>query len=244
MAVNTWRRVYSTAKRAEEYPLLMKVAGGKWHADMLGAAVSALALLKEQPERIIELGTGTGKLAGRLLRAWPRARLSAVDGSEAMLAKARENLRGFGSRAEFLRRDFGAARWSSGLPEACAVVSTIAIHHLSDAGKRRLYREVFQLLRPGGIFVHGDALRHDEPVLRKKDDFMWGTAIRARMRASGGRVLPVGEVVAWIDRTRRAEGDLPASLASHLDWLRGAGFVQVDCWWKTFGFAVFGGVKP
>ncbi len=244
MAVTAWKRVYETRKRAEEYPLLMKLAGGKWHSDMLSATVQSLSLLEREPATVLELGVGTGKLASRLLRRLPRTRLVALDGSAAMLGKARQNLRRFGRRVSFHRKDFGLPRWNSDLPAADAVVSTIAIHHLTDAGKRRLYWEVFRRLKPGGLFINGDAVWPEDRRLKERDDRMWAVYIRGRLKAATGEDKPVPEIVSWIERTRRAEGDRPASLEIQLFWLRQAGFLNVDCWWKNFGFAVFGGVKP
>lgn len=244
MAVSAWKRVYSTRKRAEEYALLMKLAGGKWHSDMLGAAVQSLAFLEREPEMVLELGVGTGKLAARLLGRHRRTRLLALDGSEAMLSQARRNLRRFGRRASFHRRDFGRPGWGAEFPAPDAVVSTIAIHHLTDAGKRRVYWEVFRRLKPGGIFVHGDAVWPQDRRLKERDDRMWAAYIRGRLKDATGNDKPVEEVLAWIDETRKAEGDRPASLENQLFWLREAGFSGVDCWWKNFGFAVFGGIKP
>ncbi len=61
--------------------------------------------------RVLDLGTGTGALALALARAWPAARVVAVDASEEALALARENAAalGLGDRVEFLRSDWYAA---------------------------------------------------------------------------------------------------------------------------------------
>ncbi|MBI3288316.1 MAG: class I SAM-dependent methyltransferase [Elusimicrobia bacterium] len=240
-----WEKVYAGKKRADEYQALLRLSGGKWYLDMLGAATQALSFLEAPPKSMLELGVGTGRLASRLLRHYPRARLYALDGSEAMLQKARRNLSTVGGgRVEFIRRDFGRRHWSRGLPKIGAVISTIAIHHLTDAGKRRLFREVWAQLEPGGIFIHGDPVWPRSRSLKDRDDRMWATYIQGRLKRLKGEDKPVGAIVDWIDETRDAEGDKPASLESQLDWLREAGFEHVDCYWKNFGFAVFGGVKP
>jgi tRNA (cmo5U34)-methyltransferase len=40
------------------------------------------------------------------------------------------------------------------------------------------------------------------------------------------------------------EHDRPDTVRDQLDWLRAAGFVDVSCWYRSFRFAVFGGVVP
>ncbi|MBI5208581.1 MAG: class I SAM-dependent methyltransferase [Elusimicrobia bacterium] len=235
--------VYARRERADEYAALMRLAGGKWYQDMLGAAVQALFLPQRPPSSILELGVGTGNLASRILRRFPRARLCGLDASEAMLGKARRRLGRWRGRVELMRRRFGGGRWSDGLPRFDAAISTIAIHHLRDAAKRRLYREVAGLLGPGGVFVHGDAIRPDQPPLRKANDLMWASYIKGRFVTLKREDRSIASILRWIDATRDAEGDRPSSLERQLRWLREAGFVRVDCFWKNFGFAVWGGLK-
>lgn len=239
-----WDKVYSDRRRAEEYAFLLRLAGGKWYLDMHAAAMQALSFLSESPETLLELGAGTGRLSSRILHRYPKARLHALDGSEAMLAKARQNLRSLAARVTFVQKDFGRRHWSSGLPKVDAVISTAAIHHLTGAGKRRLFREAFDLLRPGGMLVVGDPVWPADSSLKKRDDLMWATYIHGRYRQLTGKDKPVAEILSWINETRDAEGDQPSSLEDQLGWMREAGFVHVDCFWKTFGFAVYGGMKP
>ena len=75
---------------------------------MLEFAVKALAA---PPARILDLGTGSGALALGLAKAFPEAKVLAVDFSEDALALARENAAalGLGERVEFLRSDWFAA---------------------------------------------------------------------------------------------------------------------------------------
>ncbi|MCX6937031.1 MAG: peptide chain release factor N(5)-glutamine methyltransferase [Verrucomicrobia bacterium] len=65
--------------------------------------------------RILDLGTGTGALALGLAKAWPEARVTAVDASADALALARENAlaTGLAERVEFVLSD-----WFAALPDA------------------------------------------------------------------------------------------------------------------------------
>jgi tRNA (cmo5U34)-methyltransferase len=103
-------------------------------------------------EEILELGTGTGETAERLLALYPEARLVGIDVSPHMLAAARARL---GSEPLLL-----VARLEEPLPPGPyeLVVSALAVHHLDAAGKQDLFRRVARVLAPGGRFVLGDVV--------------------------------------------------------------------------------------
>lgn len=105
--------------------------------------------------RMLELGTGTGETARRVLDLHPRAHLVGVDESEEMLAAARTRVTG-----ELL-----VSRLEDALPRGPfdLVFSALAIHHLDGEGKRDLFRRVAQVLRPGGTFVMGDVILPGQP---------------------------------------------------------------------------------
>jgi tRNA (cmo5U34)-methyltransferase len=100
---------------------------------------------------VLELGTGTGETALRVLAQHPGASLVGVDASEAMLQRARERLP---------NADLRLGRLEDELPPGPfdLVVSTLAVHHLDGAHKRDLFRRVAQVLRRGGRFVLADVV--------------------------------------------------------------------------------------
>lgn len=113
---------------------------------------------------ILELGIGTGETAGRVLAGRPDARLTAVDSSPEMLERAQQRL----PEAHLV-----PARLEDPLPPGPfdLVVSALAVHHLDGAGKRDLFHRVFDVLRPGGVFVLADVIvpERDEDVVTPID---------------------------------------------------------------------------
>jgi tRNA (cmo5U34)-methyltransferase len=107
--------------------------------------------------RLLELGTGTGETALRVLQRHPGASLVGVDVSEDMLAVARERLPG---------ADLRVARLEDPLPDGPfdLVFSALAIHHLQGPGKADLFRRVAAVLADGGRFVIGDVVIPDDPA--------------------------------------------------------------------------------
>jgi tRNA (cmo5U34)-methyltransferase len=102
-------------------------------------------------DAVLELGIGTGETTGRVLARHPDARLTAIDSSPQMLARA---------RTAFPQTDLRLSKLEDPLPEGPfdLVFSVLAIHHLDPTGKRDLFTRIHEALRPGGRFVLGDVV--------------------------------------------------------------------------------------
>jgi tRNA (cmo5U34)-methyltransferase len=107
---------------------------------------------------ILELGTGTGETARRLLARHPQASLLGIDASEAMLKKARRVLAPG-------RVELRVARLEEPLPAGTfdLVASALAVHHLEDRDKAALFARVARALEPGGRFVLADVVVPADP---------------------------------------------------------------------------------
>lgn len=108
-------------------------------------------------QQILELGTGTGETARRVLERHPGAALVGIDASAVMLAVAREALPG---------ADLRVARLEDPLPPGPfdLVISVLAVHHLDAPGKAGLFRRVAAVLARGGRFVLGDVVVPEDPA--------------------------------------------------------------------------------
>jgi L-threonylcarbamoyladenylate synthase len=104
-----------------------------------------------EARRILELGTGTGETARRLLARHPDAALVGVDVSEPMLAAARDAL-----PAE--RVSLRAQRLQDELPQGPfdLVASALCIHHLDADEKADLFERVRRVMAAGGRFAIAD----------------------------------------------------------------------------------------
>ncbi len=106
----------------------------------------------------LDLGAGPGSLGSRLVTRFPRARVVGVDFDPVLLEIGRHALFGLGPRLSFVEADLTDRRWTRALPAGRwdAAVSTNALHWLGPTDLRRLYRDLYRLLRPGGVFLNGD----------------------------------------------------------------------------------------
>jgi tRNA (cmo5U34)-methyltransferase len=191
------------------------------------AAIRALELAEPGPVRsVLDLGTGTGALAAMVAEAHPEAKLTLLDGAPAMVSKAEENL---GPRAvAAVVQDF-----SDPLPAGPfdAIVSSLAIHHLDDAGKASLYARSHAALRSGGAFVNAEQVLGATPAL---DALLW------RWHERDARALGATDEE-WDAAVERMTHDRCATADTNLALLRSAGFKDVAVHFADGRFAVLAG---
>ncbi len=122
-------------------------------------AAAATAASGGGARRILDLGTGTGETARRVLDRHPGASLVGVDENEGMLAVASSGL-----PAE--RVELRVGRIEDPLPDGPfdVVTSALCVHHLDADGKADLFSRVHEVLAPGGLFVLGDVVVPVDPA--------------------------------------------------------------------------------
>jgi tRNA (cmo5U34)-methyltransferase len=181
------------------------------------------ALLEQVPagvRRVLDLGTGDGRLLGLLLGDRPGMVGVGLDFSEPMLQAARERF-AEDERITLIKHDLAEPLPGEALGRFDAVVSSFAIHHLEHERKRSLYAEVFDLLEPGGVFAN---LEHVASPTRRLHLAFYAA---------------INEPIEDEDPSDRLLGVEP-----QLGWLRELGFDDVDCYWKWLEMALLVGVKP
>ncbi|MBW4561390.1 MAG: methyltransferase domain-containing protein [Mojavia pulchra JT2-VF2] len=199
--------------------------------------------LPSTSRRILELGCGTGEVSLKILNRCPDAEVVALDYSPRMLqfAQAKITAAGYQNRWSGVEADFGD--WADN-PEKLnigsefdACVSSLAIHHLNDEMKFKLFQQIAASLISSGCFWNADPILPESPVLAEVYK-----AAREDWAAQQGKTL--AEVRAKVG-TSVTQGyssqDQLASLDTHIQMLTKAGFVTVAVPWKYYGLAVFGG---
>jgi tRNA (cmo5U34)-methyltransferase len=176
-----------------------------------------LEFVPRDARRILDLGTGDGRLLALLRIDRPDAQGIALDFSPTMLAAARERFHG-DKQIEVIEHNLDDLLPDLGRFDA--IVSSFAIHHCTDARKRALYGEIYSALSAGGMFLN---LEHVAPATPE---------LHARFLHSLG-ITPSEE-----DPSNRL-----VSVETQARWLREIGFQDVDCHWKWLELALLGGIK-
>ena len=168
--------------------------------------------------RVLDLGSGDGRLLSIVTTACAPEEAVALDFSETML--------------EHLRRRFGnvpgirivAHDMDRPLPADIgtfdAIVSSFAIHHLSHPRKRALYEEVYAHLGPGGVFCNLEHVASPTPALHRR--FLEMLDVQPEDEDPSNKLLDVH---------------------AQLTWLQEIGFVDVDCHWKWRELALLVGTR-
>jgi tRNA (cmo5U34)-methyltransferase len=178
-----------------------------------------LECLPDRVSRVLDLGSGDGRLLTLVRLAHSGVRAVAVDFSPTMLERLRARFDGDGLVTILAHNLDEPLPRFDGMFDA--VVSSFAIHHLNHDRKRALYDEVFRILTPGGVFMN---LEHvASPTASLHEQFLRALDITADEEDPSNKLLDV---------------------ETQLGWLRAIGFVDVDCHWKWRELALLGGRRP
>ena len=181
---------------------------------------SLLEFIPPATHRILDLGTGDGRLLALVLRELakrqhPNTEAVAIDFSPAMLDAARKRFVGDSSVAVI------AHNLDDPLPDLGkfdAVISSFAIHHVTHQRKRALYSEIHDRLNAGGVFCNLEHVASPTPSLH--EEFLRLSGFTPQTEDPSNQLLDV---------------------ETQLQWLREIGFADVDCHWKWRELALLAG---
>ncbi len=210
--VNKWK----SADHVSAY--LSKTAEKLPHSEDMKNAV--LEQIPSDVNRILDLGTGDGRLLALLKLKNPDAEGVGLDFSEPMLELSRKRF-AKDQRVKIIKHDLSVPLPATELGCFDVVVSALAIHHLTHKRKKQLYREIFDLLVQNGVFCNLEHVASPTESLHQK--FLAAVGLTPETDDPSNKLLDV---------------------ETQLQWLREIGFYDVDCFWKWREVALLAGFKP
>jgi len=224
---------------------------------MQDKAVSLLSRSDFDPSGlVVDLGGGSGRLARRVLEAFPQARVSIVDSSSTFLDLAREYLTDFKDRCSFIEKQL-EDDWESALPEApSAILSMSCIHHLLPEEKDQLYHRAVDCLKPRGWLINVDEMiGHSDDAYRRhmEDWWQWGLETEAKVPTElqpaycqfmehfrNWKVRNIDHG----DQAKQKGDDLHQPINVQLESFKNAGLVEVDAYFSYLLWHAAAGRKP
>ena len=197
-----------------------------------------------QVDRLLDLGCGDGILGRMVMAEYPEANGVFLDFSEHMIEAARK--KADNQRAAFVVQDLASKTWVQVRRRPSSfdlVLSGLAIHHLPDERKRALYQEVFGLLKPGGLFLNLEHVAPNSEWAKQAFDDLFVDSLWSHHQKLGGTKTREAVEKEWYHRPDKTENIL-APVEVQCQWLQEIGFGDVDCFFKLFQLALFGGKKP
>ncbi len=180
-------------------------------------------LLEQIPpnaKRVLDLGTGDGRLLALVKLSNPSVEGVALDFSDPMIEQAKKRFAN-DRKVSIVKHDFSLPLPAEQLGRFDVVVSSLAIHHLTHPRKKQLYAGIFNLLNPKGVFCNLEHVSSPTQNLHRK--FVAAIGWTPEMEDPSNKLLDVDK---------------------QLQWLRKIGFVDVDCSWKWLELALIIGFKP
>jgi amino acid adenylation domain-containing protein len=197
-----------------------------------------------KPRTALDLGCGDGFLGRTLLEHFPECHVWFLDFSDPMLDAARDKL-GRSDRATIIKADFASSEWIPNLnnyPTFDLVVSRLSIHHQTNIRKKQLYREIYDLLSTGGIFLNLEQVASASAGIAEVYHEYLIDCLYAFYRQSDPDRSRQDVADGFYSSPARKENIL-ALVDAQCGWLREIGFQEVDCFFKVFEHAMFGGRK-
>lgn len=211
-----------------------------------GAIVQLIPAKPDERFWCVDVGAGDGWLSQRVLQRFTDSQIIALDGSQAMIDRAKDRLAPFGGRAEVRQFRLEEEAWIARLPGGVrCFLSTIVLHHLDDASRWRLFRNLYRRLEPGGALLIADVIAPASEAERQYAASFWDAEVKRQALALTNSLLAYdrfdGDQWNWFRYPDPV--DKPSRLLEQLKWLEEVGFEGVSAFWVRAGHAVFGGFK-
>jgi len=186
----------------------------------------------------LDLGSGTGSAARGILGQYPRSTAILADFSPQMMAAGAAEMQPFAGRFQYVEFDMSTSSWPAAIPPRLdAVVSSMCIHHMPDHRKKGLFAEIFEHLAPGGWYLNYDAVSSADPAVEEA----WARANdRHNPEDAHNSLHRTPQEQARHENHVRYLIPLP----QQLDYLRSAGFLGIDVYWKHLDDVIYGGYRP
>ena len=197
--------------------------------DFYIGATSLIAHNIAAPQRVLDLGAGTGLLSYFWLQHYPETDFVLVDIADEMLEVARRRFAGMDNVA------YRVLNYMDEFPDGDfdVVTSALSVHHLEDDEKQKLFSRIYDLLPDGGLFVNYDQFCAGQAGMDRWINSYW----QNQLEHSG---LTSHDLALWKERKKL---DRECSVEQEIEMLNKSRFKEVACIYSCQKFSVIAAIK-
>ena len=183
----------------------------------------------KKPQRIVDLGAGTGLLTYYWYQQYPTAEYVLVDIADEMLNVARKRFHQLGNIT------YCVENYINKFPDNFfdTVISALSIHHLEDEEKMTLFERIYDRLPSGGLFVNYDQFCAGQLELDDWYNTYWESQL-------SNSELTEKDIALWRERRKL---DKECSVEREVEMLQQCNFRVVKCVYSYHKFSVIVAIK-
>ena len=246
--MNNNYQVWKTAELSQKYLSGMR-GGFPLATEQIDIMLRIIQMTRPQMNNFLDLGCGDGILGQAILSQYPHSQGVFLDFSETMIEAAKTNISAaYQGDLEFINQDYALAEWVNKIHRKApfdVIVSGFSIHHQPDIRKREIYQEIYELLKPEGLFLNLEQVSSPSKLIHQITVELFIDSLYAFHQSQGTKKSREEEEIdrLYYNRSDKAANIL-TSVETQCNWLREIGFIHVDSFLKVFEIALFGGIKP
>ncbi len=197
-----------------------------FYKENLKLQIEILKNFLKENDLVIDLGSSTGTFLIELSKKIDNLNLIGLDNSSAMVKKAIQKAKAFGSNAKFIEADFLEYE----LPKAKAIIANYTIQFIRPLKREKLIQKIYNSLKKEGIFLMSEKLITENKKLNKIMIDIYYNYKKEK-----------GYTEYEIAKKREALENvlIPYTMNENIEMLKNAGFNDIDVIFRWNNFATF-----
>jgi len=244
--MNNNYQVWKTAELSQKYLSGVRSAI-PLATEQIEIILRIIQMTRPQVNNFLDLGCGDGILGQAILNHYPHSQGVFLDFSETMIEAAKTKISAsYQGNLEFINQDYGLPEWVNKIQQKApfdVIVSGFSIHHQPDVRKREIYQEIYELLKPEGLFLNLEHVSSPSKLIEHLFEELFVDSLYAFHQSQSTKKSREEVARQYYNRPDKTANIL-APVEAQCNWLREIGFIHVDCFLKVFEIALFGGMKP